>query len=509
MAVKFFNKIQASPDQLIMGKDQTTNIVSIEVHGDTLTLFRETPEGIVTEERPNLYWLVNPDAPDCRFEKLEGDLYYKYIKTYTNRKVWMNDRRNFPMSWSIWDEKESAMVYNGYNYFLGMEPSDVSVLSFDIESAGFLVHKYKEVYMISNTYKKGDKIIKKLFSSDNYESEKEMLLAWCEWVREVDPSVITGHNIYAYDIPYLELCAIKCGITLDLGRDGSPLVINKRGTPSDFRVDGSQNWEYRKITIYGRELIDTQFLCVKWDFSRMLPSWGLKPIIEFLGLVKEGREFYDAGTIKDNWDNPVEREKIKRYGEHDSDDALALYEKMIPQFFLLANMVPKPFCDMILRASGGQINSMIVRAYCQKGHSLPRTSPKGPFKGGISDGYPGIYRNLFKIDIASEYPSIMIQYDVCDEEKDPLRIFPSMVKYFLDERSKNKKKFKDTGDLNFHYLEQTQKIVCNSFYGLLSTPGLLFNSPDLGSFVTEMGRECLKQAVHWATGEEFVEKDEK
>ena len=43
------------------------------------------------------------------------------------------------------------------------------------------------------------------------------------------------------------------------------------------------------------------FLCVRWDFSRKLPSWGLKPIIEFLELSKEGRVFYDASQIRHNF----------------------------------------------------------------------------------------------------------------------------------------------------------------------------------------------------------------
>lgn len=503
MAVKFFKKPKTTPKELIFGKDDTSHIVSIEVDGDSMTIFRETSRGITTEVRDNVYWLVNPDAPDMRFEELEGDLYYKHIKTYTHRGVWMNDRRNFPMSWSVWDDKEAAMIYNGLTYYKGMKVDEVSVLSFDIEAYGLLEHSHKETYIISNTFRsRTGEIIKKQFSEDEYEDEGAMIEAWCDWVREVDPSILTGWNIYGYDLPYLKACAKKYGLTLDLGRDGSEATF-KGGRPSTFRVDGSQEWEYQDCTIYGREIIDGMFLAVRYDIGRNFPNWKLKDIMEYLDMIKEGRQFYDATTIKDNWHDPEERKKIKQYCVDDGDDALAFFDLAIPAYFYLAPSIPKRFCHMINKASGSQINSFLVRAYLQDGHSLPRGDDKKDFEGAISDGNPGIYKNVRKWDVASLYPSIIRHYNIYDEKKDPKKYMLEMVEYFTLQRLENKKTANETGKKYYRDMEQAQKIVINSIFGFMGANKLLFNSPDNAALVTEKGREILTKGIEWAKNKGF------
>jgi DNA polymerase delta subunit 1 len=37
----------------------------------------------------------------------------------------------------------------------------------------------------------------------NFESEKEMLLAWRVFVQKIDPDIMTGYNIENFDFKYL------------------------------------------------------------------------------------------------------------------------------------------------------------------------------------------------------------------------------------------------------------------------------------------------------------------
>lgn len=37
----------------------------------------------------------------------------------------------------------------------------------------------------------------------SYKKESDMLEAWAEFVREVDPDILTGYNINNFDLPYL------------------------------------------------------------------------------------------------------------------------------------------------------------------------------------------------------------------------------------------------------------------------------------------------------------------
>jgi len=508
-------------DDVIFGKDKTENVVCVEVSNNDLIIFKEKNGKITTEKRPNHYWLVNSTKIDDTFTELEGDLHFKYIKTTQNFNVWLGARNKLRSSWSVWNEKEAALIYNGVTYFKGMELNDVSVLSFDIESYGLMTFKKKETYMISCTLWKNGTLTRKLFSEDELGGEKEMLLKFCEWVREVDPSIITGWNIYGYDFPYIDACAKRLGIELRLGRDDSKLFVDKKD--SKFRYDGANDWAYKQCKIYGREIIDCMFLAVRYDIGRKFKNWKLKVVTEqlyeeVLAKVEKGQElnevekriyecnqkrtFYDAGTIRDNWHIPEEREKIKKYGIDDGDDALNFFHLAVPAFFYLNQKVPKPFCDMINKATGSQINSLMVRAYLQEGHSLPQASPAVDYEGAISFGVPGVYKNLVHLDLLALYPSIIMEYKIEDKAKDPFSYMLKLVDYVFNERYRHKKIANSTGSKYDRDMEQSLKQMSNSIYGFLGAQGLLFNSPKCAAEVTRRGRDILSQGIMWATGKD-------
>ena len=169
------------------------------------------------------------------------------------------------------------------------------------------------------------------------------------------------------------------------------------------------------------------FLAYKYDIGRKYESYGLKWIINYEGLEKEDRVFYDAGKIKDNYMIPEEWEKIKAYAEDDGDDALALFDLMVPPFFYMTQMVPKPMQLMIESASGSQLNSLMVRSYLQERHSIPKADDTQDFEGAISFGEAGIYPNSVSIDIASLYPSVMLQYEVYSAKKDPKKNMLTLI----------------------------------------------------------------------------------
>jgi DNA polymerase I len=327
-----------------------------------------------------------------------------------------------------------------------------------------------------------------------------MIEAWCKWVREVNPDIITGHNIYGYDLPYLEFVASKFGKSLVLGRNNDSIAFNKK--PSEYRVDGNTTWSYNKAHIYGRSIIDTMFLSVKFDIGREFPSWGLKPIITHLGMQKEGRTFYDASKIRENWKDPVERENIVAYAVDDSDDALNLYELMIPAYFYMCQSLPIPFEEMMQGATGKWMNSIVVRSYIQEGHSIPEADEKIYVHGGISFGNPGLYKNVMKVDVTSLYPSCILTYKIYPTEKDPRQNYLKMVQFFTDERIRNKKLYKQTKDNYYDGLQAAQKIAINSSYGMLGTNGLHFNDFRAANEVTLRGRGVLRKAIIWASGKD-------
>lgn len=495
-----------SQDALIYGKDPTKNIVSIEAKDGALELFIEENGVVRSEIRPNKSWLLSNRQLDQGFSKLAGDLHYKFIKQYKSKTDFFQDKNKYRMAdtYCVYNDKEAAMIMTGITYYKGMKVSDVSRFHFDLETIGLLQSKDHRILCISTTYVHQSGVKKRLFALDEYQSQGDMIKAFCAYLRECNPSVVSGFNIFGFDFPYLQICADNEGVLLSLGRDDSVLKFDKKA--SSFRKDGSQDYEYKRCHIYGREIVDMYFVAIHFDIGRKYERYGLKSIIEQEGLVKEGRTFYDASLIRKNWEIPEERKKIKEYCIDDSDDSESLYKLMISAYFYLTPSIPKSFQAINYTASGSQINAFLVRSYLQQCHSIPKADEKVSFPGAISDGFPGIYTNVLKVDVASLYPSVMLQYEVCDKKKDPKGHFLNMVKYFTTERLVNKKKGKETGDRYYKDLEQAQKIVINSSYGMLGAPGLNFNFPAGAALVTEKGRDILKKAIFWATGKEYVEK---
>jgi len=489
--------------KFLYGNNELDKITNISLKGDTYTVFRHEEESV---EVPVEYWTIYDHEYKLGMTTLKGDLPFRYAEKYESRQVQYlaerEARQSGANSYRVYHPAESLMVKQGYTYFKGLEPSDVSILSFDIETTGLTHDESSLVVLISNTFRKDGKVMRKLFKYSDYETNEEMINAWCRWIRKMDPTFLAGHNIFGFDLPYLYYCSGVFG--LQLGRDGSKAKFAKN--PRQFRKDASQFYDYRDVSVFGRELIDTFFLSIKYDVAGNYESYGLKSIMQQEGLVREDRQYYDAASIRDTYQDPVEFEKICTYAEHDADDALALYDLMIAPYFYSLQSIPKTLQQVINsgRSTGSQINAFLVRSYLQEGHSLPKASETHHYAGGISYGNPGLYRHVNKVDVASLYPSIIREYKIYSRQKDPKANFLEMVEAFTDERLSNKKLANETGERKYRDLEQAQKIIINSAYGFMGCPGLNFNSPDHAAEVTGYGREILERGVKWAKAREYA-----
>lgn len=487
-------------NKLIYGKNSLEKIVSIECSGDTATIFLEPSPGLIeTVEVPFEHWVLFANNLSDKFKRLKGNLHYKYYIGYTDRRKYLDvcksareKRQDFYTSHRA---DEALMIKDGYTFFKSMEMQDVSVLSFDIETVGLEMNPSSKVLLISNTYRAGDKIEKKLFCYDDYDSTRAFLEDWCAWVREKDPSIICGHNIFSYDLPYIVYCASINNAKIKLGRDASEVSISNY--TSKFRRDSSITYDYNNVSIYGRQVIDTMFMAIKFDIGRNYASYGLKPIISHEGLEKKDRQHYDASKIFKNYTNPTEWVKIKDYARDDADDALALFDLMGSAYFKYAQIVPMSFQQIINKATGKQVDNVMIRSYLQEGHSIAKPSEAEQYEGAISFGNPGVYRPTYKVDVASLYPSIIRQYKVYDRAKDPQGHFLKIVDQLTIDRLENKQLAKETKNRAFSDLEQAQKILINSAYGFLGATGVCFNSPKNAAFITRKGREILTKGIKW------------
>jgi DNA polymerase elongation subunit (family B) len=494
--------------KLINGKSDLQGIVGIEV-SDTgeAEIFQQLPSGeIVSKFVPHRYWLLTNENVSNKLTRMHGNLHYKWGFQETDRNKFVKIRANLMNSgvdvYNIYNAEEALMVKDGYTYFKGMKPTDISLVSFDIETTGLDPNAEDAfVVCISAAYRSIHGTEKAFFSYDEYEDQKEMIDAFCSFVRETNPSLIIGHNIIPYDLMYLNAIAKRVGTELALGRDGSEIHFNRN--ESKFRVDGTREIHYKNCSIYGREIVDTLFLAYKFDVSKSIETYALKPMIKQLGFEKADRAYYDASKIRENFRDAKELELIKSYCRDDSDDPIKLWDHMGPLYFHLAPIIPKPFSELVLGASGSQINALMLRAYLQDGHSIPKASEIGKFEGALSWGKPGIYRNVFKADCVAMYPSIILKYSVFDEYKDPNGYLLELTREFRRRRLEYKKLASETGEQYWKEMDTTAKSILNSFYGFFGATGLNFNSYDCAEFITRMGREILQTSIVWATGKQF------
>ena len=489
---------------LIFGKSGLKKIVALEVQDHEAEIFVQAEDGSVTSHIiPNRFWLLCSEQADSNFVRLKGDLHYCWGRQYLDKQTWGRDRSAYKNmgfdTYSIYDAQEALMTKDGICYYQDLKQKDVSVLSFDLETTGLdgLAPDAK-VILISTTYRDVKGSTNKLFSHDEYKDERSMIEAFCTYVREVDPSIVMGHNVMTYDFVYLSSRAHKIGAKLKLGRDGSVITFEKY--PSNFRMDGTRTLEYFNAHIYGREIVDTYFLASAYDVSKSIESYALKPMIKQLGLEKEGRQHYDASQIRFKYMIPEEMEKIKQYAIDDAEDPIKLFDLMGPLYFNMSTMMSMPFSKIVLSASGKKINGMLVRAYLQQGHSIPKPDESRKFQGAISFAVPGVYSNCFKIDLAALYPSIQLEYEVCNFDKDPKGYILELIRTFRAKRLEYKKLAADTGDKYWIEMDTTAKGILNSFYGSQGCPGINFNSFDCAEFITAKGREILEYTIKWASG---------
>lgn len=485
---------------IIYGKNHRTNIVNISYKDGGLDIYYDN-DGVITKQTEfyTPYVLTTQAYPSS--VRLKGFQAYKYKSPVVNS--------NYDELWArgIYKPRtieEGYMAWTGTSLFKGLRPEDVSILGCDIETTTIDPNKPNaKVLLISNTLRRRGDYTRKMFDLREYGgNERAMIDDWCDWVRSVDPTIITGHNIISFDMYYLHNRALNNDTSLRLGRDGSSITMKNR--VSKYRKDGSQQYEFYNILIHGRDIVDTFFLSMKYDqASRNFVSYGLKNLEKQLDLVDGDRiewnfeenppsEVYENGA-------PELWEQFKDYCRMDSDSPIKLFDLMIPPYFYLNRSIPKTLQQMVNEASGSYIDSFLVRSYLQHGYSQPLTSQKVEFEGAVSMGVPGMYENVCKVDVAAMYPSIMMQYDIYDKKKDPKRHMLKALDFFRTQRLVHKK-LAEEGSKHDADMDASIKVYINSNYGALGANYLLYNYPRGASEITRRGRDILLQGVEWATG---------
>lgn len=496
-----------------MTDEKMSRICAVETHKDgTASVFQRMPDGSVVKSempfRPFLLTAFNafPDElPGIRMTELSGEgdfrfradfdnteLYDEAVKTLKKTTGFSGGQPNAPFR-LFSDMTQQFLIQHDLRLFTGMAFPELRRMQFDIETL------CTPGYEFPNAARPDDAVIiislsdntgwEKVLSLADYPSEKELLEAFSAEVAERDPDVLEGHNIFRFDLPYLEARAKRCKAKLRLGRDGStPAKRNSRFSVAERIIN------YTRYDIYGRHVSDTCFLLYFYDaVHRNLDSYGLKYAARHFGVAAPERTYIDGAKITDAWTN--DRENLLKYALDDVRETRALSAILSPSWFYQTQIVPFGYQNCMVRGNATRIDALFAAEYLKAGHALPAPERGRSFAGALTRAFDaGVFERVDHCDVRSLYPSVILS-EGWVPARDSLAVFPQWLKRLRAFRleAKDAAKAAETPEKKDYYgaLQSAFKILINSFYGYLGFEQGFLNDFSMAEKVTARGREIL------------------
>ncbi|ASZ85022.1 042L [Cherax quadricarinatus iridovirus] len=249
-----------------------------------------------------------------------------------------------------------------------------------------------------------------------YKTEKDLLWGFINLILDEKPNVITGYNIFGFDIEY----TIKRMQRFFL-LDEFKLIGFNRTSPSMIREirwssSAYKNQEFKYIDWEGILLLDLLPI-IKRDYK--LDTYSLKNVTsKFLN-----NNTKDPVTAKDIFTAYRTREKMDIVGKYciqDSDLCLELM-KYMHSWVALSEMAKVCNVSMFTLYTKGQqikIYSQVYK-YCLNNNIVVNTNGyeakmNERYRGAhVIEPIPGFYQNVVPLDFSSLYPSLIIAWNIC------------------------------------------------------------------------------------------------
>ena len=504
---------------MLFGADPTPRIVAIEL-GETGTVIvyrREKDGSTIADVEPfHPFVWADSDVVDLGIEteKLRGDLKYGWLITVDSWKELIalrnglkNSRRDF---FAFTDPVQHYLTATGRTLFKDLPFEELKRMQIEVLSvAGIDEPGDKDhVMSIALSDNTGWEELLIVDPKDIEQSELGALKRLTSLVKERDPDVIEGHNLFRFDLPYLVARSKKGKTKLDWGRSDGFL----RSRPSRLQI-AEKTIDYPKFTVGGRHFVDTFLLAQFYDV-------GMRSLAGF--------ERTDVARHFDLCDNDeisaLTGKELQRAYMDDTDtfhrralcgvrETRALSDLLSPSYFIQAQIFPYNYQDVIVRGNATRINALFLREYFRQRHSIPELPMARAFEGGYTDiFFTGVARNVWHCDITSLYPSVILQFD-CFPATDQLQIFRHLITdvraFRLEAKAEMRAEKDPARQHHLQALQNTFKILLNSFYGYLGFAQGHFADFDAAARVTQIGRDLLKKMIDWLGehGAQVIEVD--
>ena len=504
---------------LLFGADPTPRIVAVEL-GETGTVRvhrREADGSTVTDVEPfHPFVWADSDVVDLGIEteKLRGDLKYGWLITVDSWKELIALRNGLKSAgrdfFALTDPIQHYLTATGRTLFKDLAFEELKRMQLEVlaVAAGADPGSSDHIMSIALCDNTGWEELIVVEPNNVEESERNAIRRLTAIIRERDPDVIEGHDLFRVHLPLLVARAKKLKTKLDWGRSGGFL----RSRPSRLQI-AEKTIDYPKFTIDGRHFVDTFLLAQFYDV-------GMRSLAGFERAdVARHFELCDTEQISALTGKELERaylsdsEMFQRRALCGVRETRALSDLLSASYFIQAQIFPYNYQDVIVRGNATRINALFLREYFRQRHSIPELPMPRGFEGGYTDiFFTGVARNVWHCDVASLYPSIMLQFD-CFPVTDELQIFRHLLTDLRNFRLEAKARMRAERDpARQHHLQALQntfKILLNSFYGYLGFAQGHFADFDAAARVTQIGRDLLKKMIDWlnARGAQVIEVD--
>jgi DNA polymerase I len=368
------------------------------------------------------------------------------------------------------------MIDKGEEFNLEGEPR---VMFFDIETTGFSREEDQIISIVAyDNYE--EKYYDFIWADDlPMKSEKEMLEAFMDVIRDVDPDIITGWNSDRFDVPFVYDRLVFNNIkTSKASRMGQDIYVYDSNQGKQYRIKGRINIDYLKAY-------------KKMQYGE-LDSYAL----DFVALKELGVGKLDIESLpKEIWERR-DYDELLRYNRRDVEIMAQLDKKLGIFKFLdtLSRISSVDFQDVLFNSR--IVDSYVLRYTSVQGIVLPTKSynqRRSNYRGAkVLDPRKGIHDNVGIFDLASLYPSIIISFNLSPEtmsRENRAREAKGLIPTLLEDLFVLRQEYRSKG------LDNEQRVVkeiMNSFYGVMAFPSFRLFKQEMAAAITKHGREIIE-----------------
>ncbi|XP_033928295.1 DNA polymerase delta catalytic subunit [Melopsittacus undulatus] len=360
-----------------------------------------------------------------------------------------------------------------------------------------------------------------------FQRERDLLQSWAEFVRILDPDIITGYNIQNFDLPYLLQRARVLKV------DSFPFLGRIRLRRSELRDSTFQSRqlgrrENKVLSAEGRVVLDMLQVLLR---EHKLRSYTLNAVsFHFL---QEQKEDVPHGIITDLQRGSAQsRRRLALYCLKDTILPLRLAQRLrvLLSHVELARVTGVALSTILCRGQQVRVVAQLLRQAMREDLLMPVVKVEGgeDYEGAtVIEPLKGYYDvPIVTLDFCSLYPSIMMAHNLCystllppggvqrfglgptDYIRTPSGdlfvtsgvrrgLLPRVLEGLLEARSRVKQELAQEQDVFrrqvLHGRQMALKVSANSVYGFTGAQAGKLPCLEVSQSVTAFGRQMIER----------------